>query len=292
MRLRRHRLSSIVEFSSQERFMNGPLFSCQEQLIPGNNYREKYLYLSEIGFSGIEIWSNHLDDHFDELAELYLSKGVRVSSGCQSFEGGLIDCNDQARQAAIHSTIKAVQALSKLGGNGYVLPAGFALGSLVLPPYRPPQSPDEDTRALTDALTRILEETAESGVSIFLEPINRYETHFLHTLAEAESIVATIDHPLLGITADLFHMSMEEANLEESIRNCGPKIKHIHIADSNRKLPGQGHLDFVKLFSAIQQINFQGWMTIECDNPENAEIELPEASQYLHQCWEQAAQTV
>ncbi len=269
--------------------MNTPLFSCQEQLIPGKSYREKFQFASEIGFSGIEIWSNHLFDNFDELADLHTSMGLRVSSGCQSFEGGLIDCNEQARQIAIDSTIKAVKVLSMLGGSGYVLPAGFALGSLVLPPYRPPRPPEEDERVLLDALNRILKETEKFGSSLFLEPINRYETHYLHTLAEAESVVATINHPLLGVVGDFFHMNLEEANLEEAIRQHGTRIKHIHLADSNRKLPGQGHLDFVKPFMALQQVYFQGWMTIECDHPADAEIELPMAIQYLHRCWEQVA---
>ncbi len=270
--------------------MKEPLFSCQEQLIPGKNYQEKFEYCSANGFSGIEIWSNHLQEHFDELADFHRSIGLRVSSGCQSFEGGLIDCNEQARQSAITATIQAIKTLSILGGSGYVVPAGFALGSLVLPPYRPPRPAEEDGRALIDALHRILGEAGDLGVAVFLEPINRYEIHFLHTLAEAEKIVSAIDHPALRVVADIFHMSIEEANLERAIRQTGPRIGHIHLADSNRKLPGQGHLDFVSLFAALQQVDFQGWMAIECDQPENAEIELPLASQYLHNCWERAAE--
>jgi sugar phosphate isomerase/epimerase len=272
--------------------MKPPLFSCQEQLIPGDTYTEKWEFLTRTGFSGIEIWSNHLLEHFDELVGLCSSTGIRVSSGCQSFEGGLINSNEQARQSAINSTVEGIRALAAMNGSGYVLPAGFALGSFVLPPYRAPRSPAEDERALVEALHQILEETTEIGVAVFLEPINRYETHFLHTLAEAERIVSAVHHPSLGITADFFHMSIEEANPARSICQSGPWIKHIHLADSNRKFPGQGHLDFVDLFSALQQAGYSGWMTIECDTPADAKVELPIAFQYLDGCWQQAVERI
>lgn len=271
--------------------MEGPKFACQEQLIPGESYREKYEFCIANGFSGIEIWSDNLVKNFSELAYLHASSGLCVSSGCQSFEGGLIDSNEEARQSAIRSTVEALHALSELGGRGYVLPAGFALGSLVLPPYRPPRSAEDDTLALIDALEKILPAAEKLGVRIFLEPINRYETHFLHTLNEAQAIVEKIDHPYLRITADFFHMSMEEANPAEALLHSGKWIDHIHLADSNRKLPGQGHLDFVQSFSSLQKIGFEGWMAIECDGPTNAEESLPLASKFLHESWRKANDT-
>lgn len=268
--------------------MDNPKFSCQEQLIPGKSYREKFEFCAAHGLSGIEIWSKNLVQNFDELANLHASIGLCVSSGCQSFEGGLIDSNEETRQFAIRSTIEALKVLSLLNGRGYVLPAGFALGSLVLPPYQPPRPISEDTQALIDALEFILPEAKRLGVRIFLEPINRYETHYLHTLKEAETIAEKINHPNLFILGDFFHMSMEEANPAKSIILSGKWIDHIHLADSNRKLPGQGHLDFVQQFSSLQQIGFQGWMAIECDDPIDTAVELPLACQYLYASWQKA----
>jgi len=62
------------------------------------------------------------------------------------------------------------------------------------------------------------------------------------------------------------------------------------VADSNRKLPGQGHLDFAGHFAALQRSGFQGWMAVECDNPVDAAVELPLAGEYLHGCWEKAGE--
>jgi sugar phosphate isomerase/epimerase len=168
------------------------------------------------------------------------------------------------------------------------MPTGFALGSKVLPPFKPPRPADEDAQALRDALEKILPHAAKNQVSIFLEPINRYEIHYLNTLAEANEIVSALDNPWLKVMADTFHMSIEEANLAQSLTLAASRLGHVHLADSNRRLPGQGHLDFVPIFRTLRKTGYQGWLAIECDRPADPVRELPAAFQYLQECWERA----
>jgi len=212
-----------------------------------------------------------------------------VSSGCQGFDGGIINADEVGRNMAIQSTKEALAALSEVKARGFVVPAGFALGSKVLPPFKPPRSADEDFRALSDSLEQTLPYAAKHKVSIFLEPINRYEIHYLNTLSEVEAIVSTINNPWLRIVADFFHMNIEEANLPEGLTRVARYLGHVHIADSNRKLPGQGHMDFVILFKTLQRIKYQGWLAIECDRPLDSTRDLPIALNYLQECWLKAA---
>jgi sugar phosphate isomerase/epimerase len=265
--------------------MTEPRFSCQEQLVPGQTYAEKFDFLAKIGFAGVEIWSHHLLGTIKELAALSASTGVVVSSGCLGFEGGLIDSNEEARRSAIAATKESLDALAAVGGAGFVVPAGFALGSKALPPFKPPRTAEEDSEALRDALAQLLLHAAGVGVSLFLEPINRYESHFLNTLAEAETIVSAISSPWLSITADLFHMNIEEADPPGELRRVGAKLGHVHLADSNRKLPGQGHLDFAAHFSALQRVGYKGWLAIECGRLTDPARELPVALDHLRRSW-------
>jgi sugar phosphate isomerase/epimerase len=270
--------------------MTEPRFSCQEQLVPGETYAEKFGFLASVGFAGIEIWSHNLSDHVDKLAELSASTGVAVSSGCQGFDGGLINVNEGGRRAAITQTKEALDALGALGGAGFVVPAGFALGSKALPPFKPPRPAEEDSEALHDSLAQILPRAAQTKVAVFLEPINRYEIHFLNTLAEAASVVSDINSPWLSVTADLFHMSIEEADPVDELGKISSLLGHVHLADTNRKLPGQGHLNFVAHFAVLQRSGYRGWLAIECDRPTDGPRELAAAISYLRDCWSEAEQ--
>jgi sugar phosphate isomerase/epimerase len=268
--------------------MTEPRFSCQEQLVPGNTYADKFAFLARAGFAGIEIWSQNLSDHIAELAELSVSTGIAVSSGCQGFDGGLINASEAGRRAAITQTREALDALGALNGAGFVVPSGFALGSKVLPPFKPPRPAEEDAEALRDSLAQILPHAAQTQVAVFLEPINRYEIHFLNSLAEAASVVSAINSPWLSVVADLFHMNIEEANPIEALSNVSSWLGHVHLADTNRKLPGQGHLNFVAHFTVLQRSGYRAWLAIECDRPADGPRELPAAIDYLRDCWSEA----
>ncbi len=101
------------------------------------------------------------------------------------------------------------------------------------------------------------------GVRLVLEAINRYETDFLHTLDEVENFIRKWKIPNCGILADAFHMNIEEVFLEKAIENSASKIWHIHLADSNRLAPGQGHIDFKSFFTTIKKVVYQKYFTAE-----------------------------
>lgn len=108
---------------------------------------------------------------------------------------------------------------------------------------------------------------------LILEPLNRYETSLINTLAEAKALIQEIGAENLGILADSFHMNIEEKNIFESIVSTGDFIRHIHLADSNRWAPGQGHFDFDQFFRALEKIGYNHWLSGEYlpePNPEQA----------------------
>jgi sugar phosphate isomerase/epimerase len=92
-----------------------------------------------------------------------------------------------------------------------------------------------------------------------------------------------VNNPNVQIMADFFHMSIEEANIAESIRAAGSYIKHIHLADSTRLLPGYGHTDFKSGFAALKEIGFENYMALECGVPGPREVELPKSANYMKQ---------
>jgi sugar phosphate isomerase/epimerase len=102
-----------------------------------------------------------------------------------------------------------------------------------------------------------------SGVTVLLEPLNRYECDYINTLADAVKVAAEIDAPNLQLLADTFHMNIEEVDLAASLKAAGSLIGHVHLADTNRQALGHGHLDAVGVLSALAQIGYQGYLAFE-----------------------------
>lgn len=123
-------------------------------------------------------------------------------------------------------------------------------------------------RAATDArlggsLRRILPLAERENVCVLVEPVNRYETDFLVNVDEVLDLINRQGSPALGILADTFHMNIEEASIEGSLRRARPRLRHVHVADSNRQAPGLGHLDFPALVRVLREIGYAGYLSAE-----------------------------
>ncbi len=136
-------------------------------------------------------------------------------------------------------------------------------------------------RRLADSLRRLLPVAEHAQVSILFEPINRYETDYLMTVDEVLQVIQRLGSPLLGVLADTFHMNIEEASIEDSLRRAGARLWHVHVADSNRRAPGWGHLDFSKILSVLHEIEYRGYLSAEMLPHPDPYAAARQAVQYL-----------
>lgn len=116
---------------------------------------------------------------------------------------------------------------------------------------------------LDRSLQRLLPIAEREKVPILIEPINRYETDFLLTIGEVVTLVERLGSPALGVLADTFHMNIEEASMAEALAQATERLRHVHIADSNRLAPGWGHLDFASIIRTLEDITYAGWLSAE-----------------------------
>ena len=65
--------------------------------------------------------------------------------------------------------------------------------------------------------------------------------------------------------ADTYHMNIEERSLPEAIRQTGELLNYVHLSDSNRAAPGQGHIDFGAILRTLVEIGYSGYLTFELD---------------------------
>ncbi|MEW5959552.1 MAG: 5-keto-L-gluconate epimerase [Chloroflexota bacterium] len=143
------------------------------------------------------------------------------------------------------------------------------------------QSHEQSMAYLVEALQECSAAAAPHGVRYALEPLNRYETDLIHTVAEGVDLIERVGADNFGLLLDTFHMNIEEPAIEASIRACGDRIFHFHVADSNRWHPGAGHLNFKSILEALFQTGYQGWVSGEFMPLPDADTGAQRAMAYL-----------
>lgn len=101
------------------------------------------------------------------------------------------------------------------------------------------------------------------GITLAIEPLNRFETYFLNTAADAAQLVEEVNHPSIGVLFDTFHANIEEKSIGDGYRTVGRHLKHVHTCENDRGIPGSGHVEWDDVFRALREVNYDGWLTIE-----------------------------
>ena len=125
------------------------------------------------------------------------------------------------------------------------------------------QTRDEAEQLFIDTARQICDSGATKGVTIIIEPVNRYEINFVNNLDEGAELLNKVGRENLGLMPDVFHMNIEDAQIGGSLIKHADLVKYIHFADSNRWAPGWGHLDFDEVFDSLHTAGFSGWSSIE-----------------------------
>ncbi|HOK57281.1 MAG TPA: sugar phosphate isomerase/epimerase family protein [bacterium] len=256
---------------------------CQEGLLPGRDLSEKFEIARKIGFEGIEVWGRGLlevPEKIDEYKKISEKIGIKISSICAGYRNFLLEAEKENRTKAREDIKKLLEIGKELEVIGLILVPIF--GSPKVPDLTPYKNAYElEKELLFSQLPEIVEKAEETKCALLLEPLNRYETHFLNRLEQAVEYCEKINSPYLKIMADFFHMSIEEADIAESIERAGKWIAHVHLADSNRILPGMGHTDFESGFKALKKINFENYMVLECGVPEPRKENLRKSFNFM-----------
>jgi D-psicose/D-tagatose/L-ribulose 3-epimerase len=154
--------------------------------------------------------------------------------------------------------------------------AGFVAGPMysavgkarMLPPEQRKQEWDLAVRNLR----KVCVEAQASGLSIALEPLNRFESDLVNTAEDVKRLVTDIDHPAAGILLDGFHMSIEEKSMEEAIVTAGDRLLHVQVSENYRGVPGTGQTPWNSLRRGLERAGYKGVVSIESFTPEIKEL--------------------
>ncbi|MEN9975301.1 MAG: hypothetical protein RLZZ282_1307 [Verrucomicrobiota bacterium] len=110
------------------------------------------------------------------------------------------------------------------------------------------------------------------GLVLGIETLNRFESHFLNTVADGLRFIDAVGMPNVMLHADTFHLIREEDNLVAAIESAGSQLGYIHACESQRGIPGTGMVPWLQVFEALKRIGYDGCITIESFDPDMENI--------------------
>ena len=113
---------------------------------------------------------------------------------------------------------------------------------------------------------------SDAGVTIGIEPLNRFETDMINLVEQALALIQEIGHPAYKVHIDTFHSNIEEKSIPEAIRMAGSLLGHFHACENDRGTPGTGHIDWIGVRDALRDIGYDGPVVIESFTPGAVEI--------------------
>ncbi len=223
---------------------------------------DNLLKASELGYDAIEVHIREtakLDYENIKAAEKKTgTKVAMVVTGRLNTEGkcNLMDDSPYVNKAALEGMKKYIDMASKLDADIVI---GWVKGNVNNENRR-----EKYMNHLAENL-KILDKYGEkNNVKLNLEVINRYEVNVFKTAKETVDFIEKYNLNNCYVHLDTFHMNIEESDPIEAIRLCGNKLGYFHLADNNRKYPGNGQINFENILRALEDINYDGYLSIEC----------------------------
>lgn len=169
-----------------------------------------------------------------------------------------IDADATVRSRTREHLARCVEFTAEMGANLLSGPVYAPVG------YLPGRRRTEDEwRWAVECFQELGPVLEENGITLAIEPLNRFETFFLNTLSDTSALCDAIGHPRIGVLLDTFHANIEEKSIPDSCRMLGTRLRHVHACENDRGIPGSGHVDFAGMVDALNEIGYDGYLTIE-----------------------------
>jgi len=264
---------------------------CQQMLVPGKTFEERYDFLEANGYDRVEINGGKWDwlaANADAMAAAIKGRKLRFCVTCIGARGNAGMADPAERRAVIDTTKSIVESAGKLGAVGVIMCPARKQIDLPFPELR--------ERFLNEILPEILAHAEKCGTSIVLEPLNRGETMFLRQVADGAAIARDAKSPAIGVMGDFWHMTSEETSDMGAFISAGMFLKHVHIASrKTRKIPGvDSEADnYVLGFKGLKLIGYRGAISIEAGYPKGVSDDqkrklLAQAAALMREQWAQA----
>lgn len=217
---------------------------------------------AQAGFKAIELSMRKPEDLPVEKLRALLDQhgltlaGVATGQSCLH-EGLCLAATDPALRAATGERIQALIAWAA------EFNAPVIIGGIRGRFSDPPESFAGQQQAAADIVGECARFAAGHGSYLLIEAINRYETNFINTAEQGLAFIDQVGEANVRLLLDAFHMNIEERSIPAALRLAGDRLGYVHLADSNRWAPGNGHTDFEAILATLAELHYQGQIGFE-----------------------------
>ena len=234
--------------------------------------REVLELVKNAGYDGIDLTAepDRIEiERYREIAEISRSMGLEIAAllgAWATWHAGevrdLASTNEATRRYAIGYAQKCTDLAVDLRVSVYEIcccPAEpkYPVSDVPLPTVR---------QNFVESAREISRYAAERGVRVAMEPVNRFEGYagFMNSVVDAVGVADEVGEENLGVMVDFFHANIEDVSVPDAIRRAERRLMLIHLADSNRQMPGMGHIDFTGVIRELDEIGFEGYLSLDC----------------------------
>lgn len=216
--------------------------------------------LKKIGYDGIELFLGEGDvKHYSKLGRHFADVNMDVTAVASlAPDENIASPNEKTRALGLDKlkwSIDVAQA-----SNVEVICGPFHSSFA----YFTRQPPTQHERQWSiDMLQKAAEYAEQANIILAPEALNRFECYLYNTMADLSTLVKSVNHPFLGAMYDTHHANIEEKGQASAIKQIAPYLKHVHISENDRGTPGSGQVNWSEVFSTLNDIKYDGWLTIE-----------------------------
>lgn len=218
---------------------------------------------SRLGFDACEIGMVNTGFDYDAVRRMADELGLELTL-CGAFIKGrdISNFDRQIRENTKTYFVDCFRAAEAMGARIFAGPVYGGGGKAHL------LGPDDKKREwalAVEGLNEMARLARDYGVSIALEPINRYRTSVVNTVDQALKMVSEIGCANLGILFDTYQAGIEEDNVLAALKGVckAGKLIHFHACGSNRGAPGGDHLPWEQMAQVLKDAGYAGDLTIE-----------------------------
>lgn len=223
------------------------------------------------GFDVLELPVERVGDWDpDRAARVLADNGLTASVSLVMGEGRELVAADAGTVRATQDYLRAVVDAAHTVGARVI--GGPAYASVGRTWRTTPQERADACDQLAENLAPVVEHAISAGVVVGLEPLNRYETSLINTVDQALEALDGLPAEACGVALDVFHMNIEEQDIPAAIRRAGARVAHVQVSGNDRGAPGADHIDWRGIVDALDDVGYEGPLTIESFTQDNETI--------------------
>lgn len=234
-------------------------YSATQWIYGDEKLEDSLKRLKKYGYEGVEL-AGEPDSIDIEITKQLLTKyNLKCSSICGIYtpERDLSSADEKVRKNAVDYVKKCVDLAKNLNASTVIV-VPTCVGKV-----QPETTIEEEWEYAIAGVKEAGIYAREQNITLALETLNRYETYLANNLELGLRFVKEVDLESVNIMADLFHMSLEERDMIQSLKKISPYLVHVHIADNTREAAGLGQTDFKPVILFLKELGYKGYITME-----------------------------